>query len=91
MSDSGKTNWTGLDEQVADLQVKAFLRVIFEMGEVLDKNGHPTSSSSPMPGTKHLLVRNPQAQTGNLWQVSQTVPKQTNYLLGNESEIHLDH
>jgi hypothetical protein len=65
MSDSGNTNWTELDEQVADRQVKAFLRVIFEMGEVLDKNGHPTRNSSTMPGTKHLPVRNPQAQTGN--------------------------
>jgi hypothetical protein len=66
MSDSGKANWAELDEQVADLQVKAFLRVIFEMGEVLDKNGHPTSNSSPMPDTKYLPVRNPQAQTGSL-------------------------
>jgi hypothetical protein len=65
MSDSEKANWTELDEQVADRQVKAFLRIIFEMGEVLDKNGHPCSDSSPMPGTKHLPVRNPQAQTGN--------------------------
>jgi hypothetical protein len=50
MSDSAQTNWTELSKQVADLQVKAFLRVIFEMGEVLDNNGHPISNSSPALG-----------------------------------------
>jgi hypothetical protein len=46
MSDSAKTNWTELNEQVASLQVKAFLRVLFEIGEVLNKQagmlGHGT-------------------------------------------------
>ncbi|MGA2745845.1 MAG: hypothetical protein ABSE44_14210 [Candidatus Sulfotelmatobacter sp.] len=60
-----KTDSTELGRRVADLQVQAFLRVIFEMGEVLDKNAHPSSNSSPMPVARRLSATNPQAGTGN--------------------------
>ena len=50
MSDTVHTNWTELSQQVADLQVKAFLRLIFEIGEVLETHGqYPIRNSSPMP------------------------------------------
>ena len=51
MSDSVKTNWTELSQQVADLQVKAFLRLIFEIGEVLEKHSqHPLDDgTNPRP------------------------------------------
>jgi hypothetical protein len=54
MSDNAKTNWAELSEQVADRQVKAFLRVIFEMGAVLDKKGHPIRDGSSTLGGQTL-------------------------------------
>jgi hypothetical protein len=51
MGESVKTNWSELSQQVADLQVKAFLRLIFEIGEVLEEHSqHPLDDSLPMPG-----------------------------------------
>ncbi len=38
MSNSPETNSTELNDQVADLQIKAFLTVIVEIGEVLEKS-----------------------------------------------------
>jgi hypothetical protein len=37
MNDIMDKNWRELSQQVADLQVKAFLSVICQIGEVLDK------------------------------------------------------
>jgi hypothetical protein len=50
MGESVKTNWTELSQQVADLQVKAFLGLIFEIGEVLEKhNQHPLDNRPLTP------------------------------------------
>jgi hypothetical protein len=59
MSDSAKTNWTELNEQVADLQVKAFLRVLFEIGEVLNKQAdHGAIVTQESTGKVENLVTN---------------------------------
>ncbi len=56
MSDSVETNSTELGRQVADLQVKVFLRFIFEIGEVLEKHGqYVVSKSSPTLGGKTFV------------------------------------
>jgi len=66
MSGSAQTNSTELGRQVADLQVKAFLRFIFEIGEELEKHGqHPLTDSRPTSGGKTFVDQNPQARTGN--------------------------
>ncbi len=38
MGDTKDKNWQELGQQVADLQVKAFLRLICDIGEVLDRH-----------------------------------------------------
>jgi hypothetical protein len=51
-------NWRELSEQVADLQVKAFLSVICQIGEVLDKQAArqpgnlPTAARRTIAGGK---------------------------------------
>jgi hypothetical protein len=50
VGESVKTNWTELSRPVADLQVKAFLGLIFEIGEVLEQHRqHPLDDSLPRP------------------------------------------
>jgi hypothetical protein len=83
MSDSAQTNWTELSQQVADLQVKAFLRIIFEMGEVLDNNGHAISNSSPALG-RGKSVDHESTGAGRKLVTSITDSSQTNGLLSRE-------
>jgi hypothetical protein len=50
MDDSARANWAELSQQVSDLQVKAFLGLIFEIGEVLEEHRqHPLDNTRPAP------------------------------------------
>jgi hypothetical protein len=45
MRDIVDKNWPELSQQVADLQVRALLKVIYQIGEVLDKLPLPAFAS----------------------------------------------
>ena len=67
MSDLGNKNWPELSQQVADVQVRAFLRVICEIGEVLDKQaGMSCPATSQRPIAEPSSAGNPQAKSKTL-------------------------
>ena len=49
MNDISDRNWRQLSQQVADLQVKALLSVICQIGEVLDKQAARQPGNLPTP------------------------------------------
>jgi hypothetical protein len=49
MIDTADKNWQELSRQVADLQVGAFLRVVCQIGEVLEKTGNSGAGNFPGP------------------------------------------
>jgi hypothetical protein len=54
MNDIMDKNWRELSEQVADLQVKAFLSVICQIGEVLDRQAGRRPGDFPAPARRAI-------------------------------------
>jgi hypothetical protein len=55
MNDIMDKNWRELSEQVADLQVKTFLSVICQIGEVLDKQAGTRPGNFPTPDPRTMV------------------------------------
>lgn len=87
MSDSLKTNWTELSQQVADLQVKAFLRFIFEIGDVLEKHSQHPLTIPPTPSRGRPVGQESTGTNRKRVTCVTDIPERMGYRLANDSEF----